>query len=416
VISPYRSVLKTPGALAFTTAAFIARLPISMIGLGIVLYISGRTNSYALAGALTAAFTISAAGFAIVTSRFIDRYGQRKLLPSLIAVHGLSLVGFVLLVTYQSPLVMQFVAIIIAGGTQPAIGAAVRARWVYVLTGDRRLRTAFAWESILDELIFTIGPLFATSLALYVALPLPIIVAAAFAVVGTLTLASLKQSEPPPQPRHPVDATHAITEPGIGIMISVALGAGVLFGSFEVSTVAFTRGQDQSWATGVVLALFALGSLCGGLWFGSRHFRSSLPGQLTVTSVALLAVLLPLPFLPNVLLLAIAAALAGTLVAPVLISMFALTQRLVRPELLTEGLTWVNSGLAAGFALGVAVSGALVDQRGPSMGFGLALVGVGIGAAIAALSRPYLSRSMRPPMDHPPAIALNDDPVAGPMP
>jgi MFS family permease len=416
VLSTYRSVLKVPGATAFTTAAFIARLPISMIGLGIVLYISTLTDSYALAGLLTAAFTVSAAGFAIVTSRFIDRYGQPKLLPGLIAVHGVSLVAFVLFVQSQSPVISQFISIIIAGATQPAIGAAVRARWVYVLPGDKRLRSAFAWESILDELIFTVGPLLATSLALYIALPLPLIVAAALAVAGTLTLAALKQTAPPAQPEHRANKTHAITQPGIGIMIIVALGAGVLFGAFEVSTVAFIRGQDQTWATGVVLALFALGSMCGGLWFGARHFRANLPDQLTLTSLILLVILLPLPFIPNVLVLGVAAALAGTLVAPVLISMFALTQRLVPPALLTEGLTWVNSGLAAGFALGVAASGVLVDQRGPAWGFGLALAGVAGGALVAALARRQLAQSMHGPLDHPPAIPLNDDPVAGPMP
>lgn len=414
MLTTYRSVLQTPGAAAFTTAAFIARLPIAMIGLGIVLYISALSGSYAQAGALTGAFTISAAGFAIVTSRLIDRFGQTRLLPGIIAVHGIALIGFVLLVQAGATLVWQFASIIIAGASQPAIGAAVRARWVYVLAGDRRLRSAFALESILDEVVFAIGPLVATSLALYVALPLPLVVAAALAVVGTLILASLKQTAPPPHPKRSGTGGNAIRQAGIPTMIAAALGSGVLFGSFEVSAVAFIRDQEQAWATGIVLALFALGSMVGGLWFGARHFRAPLPDQLAWTSGALFVVLLPLPFVPNVALLALAAALAGTLIAPVLISMFALTQRLVHPALLTEGLTWVNSGLAGGFALGVAAGGALVDQRGTDTGFGLALFGIGWCAVIAVLSRRRLTAVMLEPIDHSPAIPLNDDPIAGP--
>jgi hypothetical protein len=50
MFSTYRSALSVPGAKAFTSAAFVARLPIAMIALGIVLYVSDITGSYALAG------------------------------------------------------------------------------------------------------------------------------------------------------------------------------------------------------------------------------------------------------------------------------------------------------------------------------------------------------------------------------
>jgi MFS family permease len=415
MLSPYRTVLQTPGAAAFTVAGFVARLPIAMIALGIVLYISAQSGSYALAGALTATFTVVAAACAILTSRLIDRLGQRAVLPGLIAIHGVALVGFVVLVELNASTVLLFAVIAIAGAAQPAIGAAVRARWVYVLKDPSDIRSAFALESILDEVVFTVGPLLATFLALSIALPLPLLVGAALAVIGSLTLAGLRSTAPPRNQYQRARGEHAIKLPGIPAMILVAVGAGILFGSFEVSTVAFMRFQGQEWATGLVLALFAFGSMVGGLWFGSRHFTAPLPIQLAWTTLALFIAVAPLPFLPGVFSLAIAALLAGTLVAPVLISMFATTQRLVPSALLTEGLTWTNSGLALGFALGTAVGGWLIDVGGTSLSFGLAVAGAALSALIAWLSRATVVRVIRTPGDDPPAIALNDDPIIGPV-
>jgi MFS family permease len=418
MFATYRSVLSVPGAAAFTTAAFIARLPIAMIALGIVLYVSDITGSYALAGLLTGVFTLSAAGFAIITSRLLDRYGQYRILPGLIALHGVALIGFTLLVANGSPRPLWFAAIAIAGASQPAIGAAVRARWVYVLHGDGRVRSAFALESILDELVFTIGPLLASTLALQIALPLPLVAAAGISVVGTLVFAALRSSDPPPSGgRHSdLQPRHAWGQPGLLVMISGATGTGIVFGAFEVSAVAFARGLNSAGATGIILAMFALGSMFGGLWFGSRQFGAPLPTQLIWTSLALFIVLVPIPFLPSVLTLSIAAGIAGTAVAPVLITLFSLTQRLVPPHLLTEGLTWSNSGLAIGFSAGAAIGGSLLDTSGTRAGFGLAIGGAFLALVVAVLFRERLRRAIRPPVEGPPPVALNDEPFAGPTP
>ena len=50
MLSTYRDILSRPGAFAFSAAALVARLPISMVGLGIVLLVSAQTGSYGLAG------------------------------------------------------------------------------------------------------------------------------------------------------------------------------------------------------------------------------------------------------------------------------------------------------------------------------------------------------------------------------
>ena len=51
MLTSYRRILARPGALHFSMAGLFARLPISMVGLGIVLLVSAATGSYGLAGA-----------------------------------------------------------------------------------------------------------------------------------------------------------------------------------------------------------------------------------------------------------------------------------------------------------------------------------------------------------------------------
>ena len=81
MITTYRRVLSMPGALAFSMSGLVARLPISMVSLGIVLLVSTRTGSYSLAGAISASFLIANALFAVIQARLVDRLGQRRVLP-----------------------------------------------------------------------------------------------------------------------------------------------------------------------------------------------------------------------------------------------------------------------------------------------------------------------------------------------
>ena len=59
--NPYLQVLRTPHALRMVLAAFIGRLPLSMVGLGSVLLIASETGSYALGGAVAAVGAVTTA-------------------------------------------------------------------------------------------------------------------------------------------------------------------------------------------------------------------------------------------------------------------------------------------------------------------------------------------------------------------
>lgn len=424
VLSTYRTALRVPGAARFSATGFVARMPVAMIGLGIVLLVSERTGSYAAAGVLSAAFQLPAALGAVATSRWADRLGQNRLLPWLAQIHALFLLGFVFAVEQGWTLVMQGVVLAIAGVAQPAIGAMVRARWAFVSPDARVLRSAFAWESVVDELVFSIGPPITALIAFNVGLPLPLVLAAALVMIGGLALALQRHTQPTPRHAHPVPQAQESADAmgprpsaaGLPLVVAAALGIGSVFGSYEVSVVAFTQQAGSPGASGLVLGLWAFGSMLGGIWFGSRHWSMTLGRQMLLLPALLTIALLPALVAPTVAILAVATALGGVAIAPSLIASFSLTERLVPSHRLTEGLTWTNSGLAVGFSAGTSLAGLLVDSYGTTAGFSLSVAGALWAAIIGALSQRRFASAAHSPEPEGPPTSWVDGPLPGPHP
>ncbi len=421
MLGTYRRALALPGAWQFSATGFVARLPIAMVGLGIVLLISAKTGSYALAGVLSAAFQVSAAGGALLTSRWMDRVGQHRLLPALAIANAVLMVGFVAAVELGLPVLVQIAAAALTGATQPAIGSMVRARWAAAAPDGDRLRSAFALESIIDELIFTIGPLLTAFLAFQASLAAPLVAAAVIGLVGGLALALQRATEPPATGRPPRDSAGrrqpgALRQPGLLVLVVAALGIGGVFGTYEVTVVAFTEQAGQPGASGLVLGLWALGSMVGGIFFGARRWDRPLAQQVVILSAVLALALVPAPFVPTVPALAILTFVAGVAVAPALIAVFSLTERLVPTRLLTEGLTWANSGLALGFSAGTTVAGAVVDSRGTTVAFILPAVSAAGAFLVSAVGVGVLQRASSGRRQPPPATTWNSDPIPGPSP
>jgi MFS family permease len=160
--------------------------------------------------------------------------------------------------------------------------------------------------------------------------------------------------------------------------------------------------------------------MVGGILYGIRQWPGSVLMHAQIAAAATAGVMLFVPLVPDNTTLAIAAAAAGFCIAPTLIGLFTLTRGLVPARNVTEGLTWTNSGLATGFALGSAVAGILVDAYGPRFGLGTGLVGALCAAAAVLVRAATIGRNVdllpQTPPQSPPAPAWNDDPVPGPHP
>lgn len=279
--------------------------------------------------------------------RLVDRLGQSKVLLAALVGHTVGLGGLVALVLADAPAWTLFPAAVLAGGSYAQPGSLVRARWSHVLAGEPLLPTAFSWESVVDEIIFVLGPVLVTALATGIAPAAGLLTAYGFTLAGCLALALQRRTEPPAQPvATGTRGGSALLQPGVPVLVGVAFGLGSIFGSVEVATVAFTAERDRPAAAGVVLALLAGGSLLSGLWYGTVAWRAPAHRRFLLGVLLLAAATVPLPFATDVVLLAVLVFLGGFAISPALIAGFALLDLLVPMRVRTEG--WPGSAPASG--------------------------------------------------------------------
>jgi MFS family permease len=384
VLSAYRTVLGKPGAAAFSASGFLARLPISMVTLGIVLLISARTDSYGLAGAVSAALVVASCLAALLQGRLIDRLGQaRVLLPAItICTVSLSLLVWAVEAGHRVPLPHIFAAL--AGATMPAVGAAVRARWTHVLKDPAERQTAFALEAVVDECVFLSGPPLATVLATTVDPAAGLVAAIVFGLVGTLVFCALRGTEPPPHPGHTDGVKDAMPWRRLLPVALISFALGGLFGSTEVVTVAFADSVGDKAIAGVLLGLWALGSLVAGFITGAVSWRSLSATRMRLGVVALTALMAPTPLIGSSVAMGVLLFLAGFAIAPTLIAAVSFIEQTVPASRLTEGIAMLSTTMAAGIAPGAAIAGVVVDAHGPHAAY-LVPLGSGLIGVVAAI-------------------------------
>jgi MFS family permease len=381
----YQEILGDPRARAFTSAGLVARMPLSMTGLGVVLLVSITTGSFAQAGLITAAGTLTGAITAPGWGRLIDRWGQARVLIIAAAINSASLTLLIVSVLRGWPLAVTLAAAVGSGLGFSSAGSCVRARWAHRLNGSPLLNTAYALEAVFDEVVFIVGPVLVTLLATSVHPALGLAVCVLLGAVGAAALASMRDTQPP-LAAGPVRSRAVEPLPlgrlGPVALASVALGA--VFGAMEVVVVAFARDADILRLSGFLLMAWAFGSLLAGVITGTITWRISGARRFRIAAAFLAASLLPLPFLELPILMAGLLVLSGFAIAPTLIASVAVTQAAVPPSRLTEALNWSSTGLATGLAAGAAGAGALIDSFGPTAGF-WGVVGAGGLLVTAAL-------------------------------
>jgi predicted MFS family arabinose efflux permease len=394
MLSAYSDVLRRPGAFRMSATGFLARFPMAMLGLGEVLLVSSQTGSYALAGALSATGALANAVFGPLLGRATDRYGQSRVLPLLVTVHVVSLAAFVVLVLRDAPTWSLFLSVTLSGGTFPNLGALVRARWAFILAGEPPLlRTAFAWESVLDEVIYVAGPPLATVLAVAVADYSALLAVGLLLVGGTVLFVGSRATEPPAGGTPPKGQGSALRFPGVLAVTAAFVFLGALFGSFEVVTVAFADEAGVRGWTGLLLGLYALASGASGVVLGAMHVRATLDRQLLWASGLLALVTIPFPFISSPWVLGVQCLVAGLAVSPVLISGFALIERLVPNARMTEGLVWSNTGLGVGIAVAAALAGQVIDSRGASTAYWICVGSTALTFLVVLAAKGNLARA-----------------------
>ncbi|MHB1595229.1 MAG: MFS transporter [Streptosporangiaceae bacterium] len=396
--NPYVAVLRTPTAMSFSAAAFVGRMSMSMYGLGTVLLIASLTGRYGTAGMVAAAGSIGYAIFGPVAANLADRVGQHRVLVPQVIIFALSTATFISFAELRVPFWLLLVAGAVAGASMPSVGSMVRTRWSALIGSDTsRLHTAFALESVNDELIFVIGPALVTVLATQFRPASGIGTAALLCTVGTVLFAIQRRSEPTPRPR-PASVERAgtggtrsrpwrpsVPAPALITLSPAFLLLGAMFSTIDLSTVAFASQQGHRPLAGVILGIYALGSAVGGLWYGSRRWHAPLGRRFMITAALAVAGVTTFWAMPGLLALSAVALVAGLAISPTLIAAYAILEGQAPQHRRTEAMAWLSSTVSVGVAVGSAVAGHIIDGHGARWGFGFAAC-CGVAAVLICLT------------------------------
>ncbi|MEE1751618.1 MFS transporter [Streptomyces sp. SP18CS02] len=390
--SPYRAIFAAPGTLGFSAAGFIGRMPLSMMGIGIMTMVSELTGRYSLAGTLAATLALSAAVLGPQISRLVDRHGQRRVLRPATLIALAAVTG--LLVCAQQGLPDWTLFVFAAGaGCVPSVGAMTRARWATIYQGSpRELHTAYSVESIIDEVCFIFGPIVSIGLSTIWFPEAGPLLAGLFLLVGVWWLTSQRATEPRPHPVGHHTGGSALRSRGLQVLVAAFVATGAIFGAVDVVTVAFAEEAGHKAAASLVLAVYALGSCLAGAVFGLLHLKGE-PSRRWVLGVCAMAVsMIPLQLAGSLPFLAVALFVAGLAIAPTMVTTMALVEAHVPRSKLTEGMSWTGTGLAVGVSLGSSVAGWVVDAHGAAAGYAVPGVAGVFAAAVAFLGYRRLRR------------------------
>ncbi|RBY96224.1 MFS transporter [Blastococcus sp. TF02-8] len=390
----YLTVWRLPSAPVLLLAGFAGRLPSSMVPLALLLMVQQQTGSYAVAGLASATLGIASAVMAPVLGRVADRKGPRRVLLTQAALYPLLLALLLVVVLGGAPDAAVVAASGLAGATTPLVSGAVRALWSRT---DARVRgTAYALDATATELVFVVGPALVAALAVLAAPAWAVGVAGTLGAIGALGIAGAARSWVP-QTGPQTGLFSTVLSPGMPRILVSGSALMLGFGALEVAIPAFADSTGRPGISGLLLAVWALGSVAGGLWFGARVLSASLPRQYRWLLFGVTIGLAPLAWISSPWALGVLLFLGGTAIAPTLTVQSSLVGSIAPVHATTEAFTWLSTITVGASAVGAALGGALIES---SAGVPGSLVLACLGAAVAVVITLVPGRGVRPAVVH----------------
>jgi MFS family permease len=386
-VDRYARVLRAPDVARLLGAAVLARMPIGIDSLAIVLFVRAQTGSFATAGLVAGAFGIGSGITSPIQGRLIDRHGHARVMLPLAGLHAAALGALVALGLSGAPGVALVACGLAAGASIPPVGSVVRPLLPRLLGDDQNLLpTAYAVDGIAIEMVFITGPLLTAVIVSFGSPAAALLVSCGFVVVGTLVLVTAPASRAwqPSRGDHERHLLGALGSPGVRTIVAATAPIGFALGATEVTMTAFASDHGSRAAAGALLALWAVGSGLGGLTYGAREHGSA-PGPRWVR-IAMLFPLCSVPLLaaPSIGVMTVLAVIAGLCLAPYMAAANQLVGDVAPPGALTEAFAWPITAIAIGAAGGSAVAGAIAQSVGWREGF-VAVLAAGFAAGTVAV-------------------------------
>ncbi len=402
--SSYSDVLRLPGVLRLFLVALVARVPHAMSGVVLTLHVvTALDEGYARAGVVAASMSVGVAVGAPWRGRLVDRLGLRRaLLPSVLVESAVWLAAPHLSFT-------PLVAVVFVGGVFLVPVFSVVRQSLAVLVPPAQQKAAYALDSVFTELTFMLGPVVGTLLAVQGSTVL------ALTVVGVATVGAgvlLLWADPPTRTapgtaQPPAGGAARVLTPQLVVVLLAAVAAAFVLVGTDVSLVAALNDTGRAADVGWMVALWAGGSVVGGLLHGTSARQ---PSPLLLVALLGLATV-PAAFVPGPVALAVAVFVAGLPCAPALASINATLVRLVPEHRRGEVMGWSGTMQTVGNALGAPLCGWTIDRAGAGAGF-LTAATVGGGVALVGLAVTALVRRRRASADAPGAAGGPGEPGA----
>ncbi|AZZ52534.1 MULTISPECIES: MFS transporter [Rathayibacter] len=376
----YTELLRTPGVGRIIAAQLTARFPFGMLSLAFLLHVERVHDSYAAAGLVLGSMSIGQAIAGPLTSRLMGRLGMRRVLTATLIVCAAAIIAMAVL-----PLeIWQFVVIgFVSGLSMPPVQPAVRTIYPKMVPSSQ-LTPLFSLDASAQEIIWVLGPVLTTFVSIQISTVAGILTAAFFLVGGGIWFIASPEVGRVRIPRSRRKLGVVLTKPPVLLATVVGFLLVGACAAVEAGVVAvFGEGGVES---GVVLAIFAAGSLLGGLTLGHIPIsRWATARRMLIVTVGMgLAA-----FSTDFWWLSITLFLAGVGIAPALAALFTITAASVKFSDTAEAYGWVGTGQLIGAALGSAIAGVQIDRSGPTAAIVVAAVFAFVGFVVPALGRRF---------------------------
>jgi len=371
----YRRVLGAPGVRQPLAGVIIGRLAIAAEPLATVLMIHGTSGSFAVAGAVLGAYSIAAAVSLPVQGRVIDRIGQTGVILTTTFVNAIGFVVLMVLAHDGAGTVLLVAAGTFAGlGTLPT-GASMRTLWSELVPDLELRQAAFALDAVALDVAWVFGPLIAATVIALASPTAALSVCVGLTILGSAVFASSAAS----RRWRGAPAEHRRVGPlrssGVWVLIGAAFGVGVAVGAGELAITAFCSEHGAAELAGTLIAVQALASIAGGLWYGARSWRSSPGERLPAVALVFGVCWAPLIAVPSIGAAFPLMALTGFALAPTVSLIYLLLDSLAPVGTATEATGWILTAIVGGAALGNAAAGVAVTEVSPHAGLAIALAG-----------------------------------------
>ncbi len=374
----YLDLLRTRGVARIMSAQLLARFPNGMLSLAYLLHIESIEHSYGAAGLVLAATSIGQAVSGPLTSRWMGVWGMRRVLLLTMIVCSLAVGAIALAPALPT---MAYVGLGLVGGlSTPPVQPAVRTIYPKMVN-SRQLTPLFSLDASAQEVIWVVGPVITTFIATQISTVLAILVALAFLVGGGIWFIASPEVGRVRIPRSRRNLGVVLAKPPV--LLATATGFLLIGACSAIEAGVVSTFGDHGPESGIVLAIFSIGSLIGGLALGHVPIGPwALARRILVVFVGMALAVLPFP---GFWWLSIALLVAGLCIAPSLAVMFAIVSASVRFSETAEAYGWVGTGQLIGAALGSALAGFMIDRFASPGAFWIAVGLAGLATIIPAI-------------------------------